>query len=107
MSYPEFCAIFPIKIRKATAMENEPSIVMNRLGIIDNKLMYHGSFVDFWVIDDLDFSMLKDEELDEPWSPIAEFKNLSGLLKIAAFLLTKECAWQYTADHSEDLMPTC
>lgn len=54
-------------------LENEPGIVMNRLGIIDNKLMYHGSFYDYWVIDDLDFSVLKDEELDEPWSPISEF----------------------------------
>lgn len=105
MSEPEFCAILPIYIRKATVPEDEPGIMMDRLGIFNDKLMFHGSVFDYWVDDDLNFSVLKDEEADAPWLSLSEFENLSGLLKIAGFLLTKECAWQYTANHPEELLP--
>ncbi len=35
-TYPEFCPIFPINIRKTTTLETEDGIVMNRLGILND-----------------------------------------------------------------------
>lgn len=66
--------------------------------------MFHGGDFDYWVDGDLDFSVLRDEEVDDLWVPITDFENLCGLFKITAFLLTKECAWEYTANHPDELL---
>ncbi len=66
--------------------------------------MFHGSIFSCWEDDKLEFSMLEDEEADEPWLPLSAFENVCGLLKITGFLLTNECAWKYTTNHHEELL---
>lgn len=98
-----FAPVIDMAYCKSTPTYEENGVVMYRLKLENNNLLYHGGKFEYYMDGDLDLSSIDDENPEDSWLPISEFSNIRGLLSIADFLLKNETAWQFTADHPESL----
>lgn len=92
-----------MRVLSSSGSSSVSGIIMLRLALCDNKLMYHGAEIKLRTDGNLDLPDTIRENNDTPWFDLATFHNTSGLVEIAKYLVTDEWAWEYTAQNSNCL----